>query len=190
MRKYGPEQSQATHYLHVCYDDYFGSPSIFIYTKASALRIIEQLQADEARLEQMQANAANGLSVDTKEVLGLKLNRAFLGGREGGSDNTGYGFNVTPEELNAVRHAFVPNAAYEDLELGRRAENDAEDWLVSRGWQVVRATDRETQQSGIDMFVSRDGVECAIDVKARRACYRMPRLSLQLEECNPDKRYV
>jgi hypothetical protein len=210
MRKYGPEQSQATHYLYFCYDDFWGSPNVLEFTKTAALQAIERLAAEcdaaEVRKEELgreMVNLKNGtakmklLLSELKELNKLVgtnpgEGRRFEGARKGArrAGVTGYGYKILPEELNAIRTPFLPNAGYADLEIGERGECDAADWLIEKGWEVVREDDATSQKTGIDIYATKNGVTRIIDVKAREPFQNWPMITMQLEESNPDKRYV
>jgi len=166
--KRGPEEaviSGVDRWLHVCYDSYFGGPVMFFYTPEKAC---EEIKKAKERGDHL-----------------------FGGSREGVKTyNTGYGYNIEPEKLDAKRFDFVPNLKYIHETLGKRAEHDAADWLEKvAGYTVVMKKDKATQLQGTDLVATgKDGVSLRIDVKSRGADKKYPRLFIQTHETNPEKR--
>jgi hypothetical protein len=152
---YGIFQSEALFYLHVCYDDFFGSPVIFKY------------RVKEAR----------------DACLGAHFSQTFSGSSLANTnDDTGAGFNLSPEQLNATSYPFTPNLEYANYPLGTRGQRDAEDFLTSQGG-CVRATLTQ-QKRGIDLIAM--GVE--YEVKSRGEGQRYRVLSIQTHERNDNRR--
>jgi hypothetical protein len=166
--KRGPEEAVnngVDRWLHVCYDSYFGGPTMFFYTPK---RAAEEVKKAEERGDHL-----------------------FGGSREGvKAYNTGYGYNIEPEKLDAKKFPFTPNLKYSHETLGKRAEHDAADWLEKvAGYAVTMKTDKTTQLQGTDLVaIGKDGKHYRIDVKSRGEKKGFPRLFIQTHETNPEKR--
>lgn len=168
MHVRGPAQSEADFIIHVCFDDHFGSPRMFIYWRYIAAELVAAAQ---------------------KEKL-----QPTSGSREGQERETGEGYLFTPDELHSWVIPFVPNPKYAGQKLGLRAENEAWRWMAPRG-EVLPAWSKEEQLRGFDLYFTlwadvENGItrKEKIEVKSRGSDKRFPKLFIQCGERNPKKR--
>ena len=153
---YGIFQSTARTYLHVCYDDYFGAPVIIEYL------------VEDAR----------------HACLIADINQRFIGSISTNTNaDTGAGFNLTPEQLQAKIHPFTPNPEYVKYPQGKRAELDARDFLENQNRGSCIGASVSQQIRGIDIIADSN-----YEVKSRAPHQRFLGISIQTHERNDDRR--